>query len=131
MPDTSRLAELHGRCTTPPADLPLMQRLDWKPVESDVEALIGELDRLITGTQKRLLFEACALFEDLWVWLPWEDVGTGARQCLRVDAVSYVLCRSGGRVVATELGRWFYDYQTGSAVREQVQRLDPGGTPSL
>jgi hypothetical protein len=131
MPDTDRLAELHGRCTRPPSDMPLMGRLAWEPPQSDVEALMDELDSLLTSTQKRLLFDTCAHFEDHWEWLSWGDVDAGARRCLRGDAVSYVLRRSGGRVVGTELGRWFYDHQTGGAIREQMDRLNPSGAPSL
>jgi len=108
-----------------------MERLDWEPSESDVGALMEELECLLTGTQKRLLFDTCSHFEDLWEWLPWEEVGSSARRCLRGDAVSYVLRRSGGRVVATELGRWFYDHHTGGSVREQMERLNPSQIPSV
>ncbi|WP_263788941.1 hypothetical protein [Salinibacter grassmerensis] len=123
MPRTSKLAELHGRCTVPPADLSLMARMDWEPSEDDVSAFMAELSRLMTSTQARLLHRTCSHFEDHWEWLPWADVDAGGARCIKGDVAPYILTRSGGRVVAAESGRWYYDWQTGGSVLEQVDRL--------
>jgi len=123
MPSTDKLADLHGRCTVPPSGLSMMERLDWTPAETDVDAMMEELSRLLTSTQGRLLFQTCSHFEDRWEWLPWEQTDAGGRRCLKGDVAPYVLRRSGGRVIAKKLGAWYYDWKTDGSVQEQVERL--------